>query len=172
MLFKKLRSRKKSTGDGPKNITVSCVLNTNIITPEEVIVKPGGVIFGDIKAKSVDVNGEVNGNITALKSVILRKDSQVNGLIKTESISVEEGAKGDMSIQTTVPKKSTDDLQSHRVESKEKKNPKKKEIPDEALKRGEANPATHKVLFDQPKLINTKNGYSDHMDENPEPTFW
>lgn len=120
MLFKKKENKKESTQQVQKYLSVSCVLNSDISTPDLVIIKKDGVVLGNIQAHSVDIAGDVNGNIVAKDLVILRNGSKVKGNIKTTNLEVKEGAKCDVNIQTS---QSEESMGSNHIETKKIDNP-------------------------------------------------
>ncbi|MEX0934452.1 MAG: polymer-forming cytoskeletal protein [Candidatus Saccharimonadales bacterium] len=64
----------------------------NVSSGENVYIKPGGVIRGDIKSTTANISGEVIGNIDCQDKVVCKEGARINGNIKSQDILVEKGA--------------------------------------------------------------------------------
>jgi len=68
-------------------------VRSNINAQNNVVVKKGTVITGDINCTNVTVYGDIQGNINATGSVVLKATAVVEGNIKSARIGIESGAK-------------------------------------------------------------------------------
>ncbi|MCQ2552100.1 MAG: polymer-forming cytoskeletal protein [Clostridia bacterium] len=67
--------------------------NADIIAEQNVIVKEGTVLKGNVHCKNITVLGTVVGDITATGSVVLKATAVVNGNVIAKRIGMENGAK-------------------------------------------------------------------------------
>ncbi len=67
--------------------------NSNITATNNVIVKAGTVVTGNVNCKNITVYGTVEGDIVAKGGVVLKSSAVVNGNIDAARIGIESGAK-------------------------------------------------------------------------------
>ncbi|BBM89542.1 hypothetical protein COTS27_01246 [Spirochaetota bacterium] len=77
----------------------------NITTKEDIIIRKGGEVRTDIKARHVIIEGMLTGNIDAAISVMIGAQGKVIGDIKSPHLKLEEGATtiGKISINQEKP---------------------------------------------------------------------
>lgn len=92
----------KVEGDisGQSVVITDTSLNGNINAEEEVLVKKGCQVNGDITAGKIVLNGEVNGNIDAEGQVDFEAGSVLEGNVSAKSFNIKPGARINGSIGT------------------------------------------------------------------------
>jgi cytoskeletal protein CcmA (bactofilin family) len=82
----------KGTVRFQKELTLDCEVEGRIDSQGRLTVGKSAKIIGDIKTRSVIVDGTVNGNITAGERCELRAGCTVNGDIEAPRLVVDEAA--------------------------------------------------------------------------------
>jgi len=68
-------------------------VTSNIVAKNNVVVKNGTVVVGDITCNNITVYGQIKGNITATGSVVMKSSASVEGNITAARIGIESGTK-------------------------------------------------------------------------------
>lgn len=72
---------------------LTCEVRGNIICNTEVTIDDASVLYGNIQAESVVLNGKMRGNIKVRKNAVLQDNSVLWGNLEAGSISIDQGAK-------------------------------------------------------------------------------
>jgi len=72
-------------------IRVEAEVNGNVTSGDSIVILPGAVVHGDVRAGRVIVGGQVFGNITAAERIELQRGGQIIGDISAPRISIQEG---------------------------------------------------------------------------------
>ena len=73
--------------------------NSDIIAEQNVVIKEGTTVRGNIHCKNITIMGSVYGDITASGTIILKSTAVVTGNVIAKRIGVENGAKINGSIE-------------------------------------------------------------------------
>ena len=72
---------------------VSCEARGNITCATEVTIDAASVLYGNVQAESIVLNGKIRGNIKVRKSAVLQDSAVLWGNLEAGSISIDQGAK-------------------------------------------------------------------------------
>jgi len=73
--------------------------NSDIIAEQNIIVKEGTVVKGNIHCKNITIFGSVVGDVTATGSIILKATAVVTGSLIAKRLGMENGAKLNGSVE-------------------------------------------------------------------------
>ena len=73
--------------------------NSDIIAEQNIIVKEGTTVNGNIHCKNITIMGNVFGDITATGTIILKSTAVVTGSLVAKRLGMENGAKLNGSIE-------------------------------------------------------------------------
>jgi len=76
--------------DGP--VIVEGSVSGEIKTKDNVLIKPGALVSGSVKAKNINVAGEIRGNVSASEKLELTSSARVIGDINAIILSIAPGA--------------------------------------------------------------------------------
>lgn len=72
-------------------IRVEGEVTGNVTSGDSIVIQPGAVVHGELRAGRVIVGGQVFGNITAVERIELQRGGQIIGDISAPRISIQEG---------------------------------------------------------------------------------
>lgn len=72
---------------------LTCEVRGNMTCATEVTIDDASVLYGNVQAESIVLNGKIRGNIKVRKSAVLQDSAVLWGNLEAGSISIDQGAK-------------------------------------------------------------------------------
>ena len=68
------------------------VVEGGVVMSEKLVVGPRAVVFGNIKADTIIVEGKVNGDVVCEKNAVIAGTAHISGMVVCKTITVADGA--------------------------------------------------------------------------------
>lgn len=78
--------------EAAENIRIAGQLEGNLTTKGKLVIGKSGLIKGNIRCTSADIEGTVEGKIIVDGLLSLKSTSHINGEVKTSKLAIEPGA--------------------------------------------------------------------------------